>query len=88
VVPESLKVQDAPTEEPEQQQGKGNEDDNDEEYPPLSDSENEKWYHDADESESYRVEALVPISRPQALLVHMGISTTPKYQIKRVPRLW
>jgi hypothetical protein len=86
-VPESLKAQDAPTEEPEQQQGEGNEDDNDEEYPPLSDSENEKWYHDADERESYRVEALVPIGRPQALLVHMGISTTPKYQIKRVPRL-
>jgi hypothetical protein len=43
-------------------------------------------YHNADERESYRVEAPILVGRLQALLVHMGITTTPKYQIKGVPR--
>jgi hypothetical protein len=44
-------------------------------------------YHDADDKESYRVEAMVPIGRLQALLVHLGITTAPKYRIKGVLRL-
>jgi hypothetical protein len=52
----------------------------------LSDSENEKLYCDADERESYGVEAPVPVDRLQALLVHMGITTAPKYQIQGVLR--
>jgi hypothetical protein len=50
----------------------------------LSDTENEKWYRNTDERESYGVEAPVPVGRLQALLVHLGITTTPKYQIKGV----
>jgi hypothetical protein len=45
-------------------------------------------YHDANEMESYGVEAPVPIGRLQALLVHMGLTTAPKYQIKGVPHPW
>jgi hypothetical protein len=87
VVPESLEYQDAPTEEHEQQQvnDDDNEDDDDEEYSPLSDSEGEKLYHDAKEFESFGIEALIPTGRLQALLVHLGITTAPKYQIKGVP---
>jgi hypothetical protein len=36
-------------------------------------------YRDAEEMESYGVEAPVPVSRLQALLVHLGIATVPKY---------
>jgi hypothetical protein len=43
-------------------------------------------YHDTDERESYEVEALVPVDRIQVLLVHLGITTASKYQIKGVPR--
>jgi hypothetical protein len=43
--------------------------------------------NDAYERGSYRVKALVPVDRLQALLVHMRITTTPKYRIKGVPRL-
>jgi hypothetical protein len=32
-------------------------------------------------------EALVPAGRLQALLVHLGITTAPKYLINGVPRL-
>jgi hypothetical protein len=61
------------------------EDDDEEEYSPLSDSEYENLYHDANERESYRVEALVPVGRLKALSVHLGITTAPKYWIKGVP---
>jgi hypothetical protein len=86
VVPESPEAQDASAEEPEQQQVEEDEHGDDEEYSPLSVSENEKLYHDIDERESYRVEDPVPIGRLQALLVHLGITTAPKYWIKGVPR--
>jgi hypothetical protein len=42
-------------------------------------------YRDADEVKSFRVEAPVPTGRLQALLVHLGITTIPKYRIKEVP---
>jgi hypothetical protein len=44
-------------------------------------------YCDTEEMESYGVEPPVPIDRLQALLVHMGITTAPKYRIKGVPCL-
>jgi hypothetical protein len=40
-----------------------------------------------DEVESFGAEALVPTSRLQALLEHLGITTTPRYRTKEVPRL-
>jgi hypothetical protein len=43
-------------------------------------------YWDADEVESFRVEALVPAGRLWALLEHLGITTAPRYRIKEVPR--
>jgi hypothetical protein len=45
-------------------------------------------YRDADEVEAFGAEALVPTGRLQALLEHLGITTTPKYKIKEVPRPW
>jgi hypothetical protein len=86
MVCESPEAQDAPVEEPEQQQGEDDEDNDEEDYSPLSDSESEKLYHDIDEKESYRVEALVPVNRLQAPLVHLGITTASKYRIKGVLR--
>jgi hypothetical protein len=45
-------------------------------------------YQDADEVESFWVEAPVLAGRLQALLEHLGITTAPRYRIKEVPRLW
>jgi hypothetical protein len=42
-------------------------------------------YRDADEVESFGVEALVLAGRLRALLEHLGITTAPRYRIKEVP---
>jgi hypothetical protein len=57
-----------------------------EEYTPLSDSENEKLYHDADELKSFGNEAPIPTDRLRNLLGHIGITTAPEFRIKKVPR--
>jgi hypothetical protein len=44
-------------------------------------------YRDADEVESFGVEAPVLTGRLRALLEHLGITTTPRYRIKEVPHL-
>jgi hypothetical protein len=62
------------------------EDKTDEEHPPLSDTEAKKMYRDADEVESFRAKALVLTGRLRALLEDLGITTTPRYRIKEVPR--
>jgi hypothetical protein len=41
-------------------------------------------YRDADEVESFRIKALVLAGRLRALLEHLGITTTPRYRIKKV----
>jgi hypothetical protein len=43
-------------------------------------------YRDDDEVESIEAKAPVPTSKLQALLVHLGITTAPRYRIKEVPR--
>jgi hypothetical protein len=43
-------------------------------------------YRDADEVESFWIEAPVLVGRLRALLEHLGITTTPQYMIKEVPR--
>jgi hypothetical protein len=67
--------------------GHDTEDKTDEEHPPLSDTEAEKMYRDADEVESFGAEALVHAGRLRAMLEHLGISTAPRYRIKEVPCL-
>jgi hypothetical protein len=57
-----------------------------EEYPPPSNTEDEKMYRVADEVKSFGAEALVLTGRFRALLEHLGITTIPRYQIKEVPR--
>jgi hypothetical protein len=53
----------------------------------LSDNKGEKLYRDADEMESFNAEASIPTGRLHALLGHLGITSTPRYRIKGVPRL-
>jgi hypothetical protein len=43
-------------------------------------------YRDADEVESFGTESLILIDRLRALLEHLGITTTPRYRVKEVPR--
>jgi hypothetical protein len=86
VVLESPLAQGSPAEEQKQLENHGVEDKADKEQPPLSDTENEKMYRDADEVQSFRAEALVPAGRLQALLEHLGITTVPRYTTKEVPR--
>jgi hypothetical protein len=56
-----------------------------EEYTPSSDAEDEKMYRDADEVESFVIEAPVLTGRLRAQLEHLGITTAPRYRIKEVP---
>jgi hypothetical protein len=65
VVPESPTAQDSPAEEQQQSKGHDIDDKANEEYPPLSDAEDEKMYRDADEVESFGIEALVLTGRLQ-----------------------
>jgi hypothetical protein len=85
VVPESLTAQDSPAEE-QQPEDPGTEDKTAEEQPPLSDTEPEKLYRDADEVESFGAESLILAGMLWALLEHLGITTAPRYRIKEVPR--
>jgi hypothetical protein len=87
VVPESPTAQGLPAEEQQQPKDQDVEDKANEEYPPLSDTEDEKMYRDADEVESFGAEALVLTGRLRALLEHLSITTAPRYKIKEVPRL-
>jgi hypothetical protein len=85
VVLESPAAQRSPTEE-QQQEDHDIEDKVEEEHPPPSNTEVERIYRDADEVESFGVEALIPTGRLWALLEHLGITTAPRYRIKEVPR--
>jgi hypothetical protein len=76
VVPESPTAQDLPAEEQQQPKDHDIEGKANEEYTPLSDAEDEKMYRDADEVESFGIEAPVLV----------GITTAPRYRIKEVPR--
>jgi hypothetical protein len=77
VVPDGPTAQGSPTEEKQQLKDQDVEDRANEEYPPPSDTEDEKVYRDADEVESFGAEALVLTSRLRALLEHLGITTAP-----------
>jgi hypothetical protein len=89
VVSDTQAAQGAPAEEQQQQEDHDidNEDEDDEEYSPLSNNEGEKLYRDADERESFSAEGLIPTGSLRALLGHLGITSTPRYRIKGVPRL-
>jgi hypothetical protein len=80
-------TQGSPAEEQQQPKDQDAEDDSNEEYPPASDTKDEKMYQDADEVQSFGAEAPVLAGRLRALLEHLGITTAPRYKIKEVPRL-
>jgi hypothetical protein len=84
VVPGSPVAQGAPVEE-QQDHDVNNEDEDDEEYSPLSDNDGEKLYRDANERESFGAEAPISTGRLRALLGHLGITSAPRYRIKGVP---
>jgi hypothetical protein len=86
VVPENPTAQDSPAEEQQRPKDQDIEDKANEEYTPLSDAEDEKMYRDADEVETFGIEALVLAGRLRALLEHLGITTAPRYRIKEVSR--
>jgi hypothetical protein len=87
VVPESPMAQGSPAEEQQQPKDQDVEDKANKEYPPPSDTEDEKMYRDADVVESVGVEAPVLTGSLQAMLEHLAITTDPRYRIKEVPRL-
>jgi hypothetical protein len=45
-----------------------------------------KMYRDADKVESLGAESPILTGRLRALLEHLGITTTPRYRVKEVPR--
>jgi hypothetical protein len=63
VVLESPTAQDSPTEEQQRPKDRDIEDKASEEYPPPSDAKDEKMYRDADEVESFGIEAPVLTGR-------------------------
>jgi hypothetical protein len=73
VVPNSPTAQDSPAEEQQQSKDHDIEDKANEEYPPPSDTEDEKMYQDADEVESFGIKAPVLAGRLRALLEHLGV---------------
>jgi hypothetical protein len=48
----------------------------------------EKLYCNGEEFESFKIEAQIPVGMLQSLLMHLGITTTPKYRIKGVLLPW
>jgi hypothetical protein len=74
VVPESPTAQDTPAEEQQQLVDHNTEDKTNKECPPLSDTEDEKMYRDADEVESFGAESPILAGRLRALLEHLGIT--------------
>jgi hypothetical protein len=86
VVPESPTAQDSLAEEQQQPGDHDTEGKTNEEHPPLSNTEAEKMYWDADEVESFGAESPILTDRLQALLEHLGITTAPRYGIKEVSR--
>jgi hypothetical protein len=80
-------AQGSPAEEQQQPKDQDVEDEANEEYPPPSDTEDEKMYRDADEVVYFGAKALVLAGRLWALLEHLGITTAPRYRIKEVPHL-
>jgi hypothetical protein len=85
VAPESPTTQDSPTEE-QQPEDPSTEDKTDEGQLLPSDAEPEKLYRDADEVEFFGAESPILAGRLRALLEHLGITTAPRYRIKKVPR--
>jgi hypothetical protein len=63
-----------------------NDGEDDEDYTPLSDSEKEKMYREADEIKTAENEALIPTVRLRDMLNRIDITTPPEFRIKRVPR--
>jgi hypothetical protein len=84
VVPESPTAQGSVAEE-QQLEDHNTEDKTNKEHPPPSDTEDEKMYQDAEEVESFGAESLILAGRLRALLEHLGITTAPRFRIKKVP---
>jgi cobalamin biosynthesis protein CobT len=72
--------------EEEEEEGNDAEDKDDEDYTPLSDSEKEQTYRNADEIKTAGNEALISTGRLRDLLNRLDITTPLEFRIKRVPR--
>jgi hypothetical protein len=69
-----------------EEEGNDGEDEDDEDYTPLSDSEKENTYREANEIKIVGNEAPIPTCRLRDLLNRIDITTPPEFRIKRVPR--
>jgi hypothetical protein len=69
-----------------EEEGNDGEDEDDEDYTPLSDSEKENTYREANEIKIVGNEAPIPTCRLRDLLNRVDITTPPEFRIKRVPR--
>jgi hypothetical protein len=70
----------------EEEEGNAGEDKDEEDYTPLSNSEKEKMYYDADEIKTAGNEAPIPTGRWRDLLNRINITTPLEFRIKRVRR--
>jgi hypothetical protein len=73
--------------EAEEEEGNEAEDEDNEDYTPLSDSEKDKMYHEANEIKIPGNESLTPIGRLWDLLNRVDITAPLEFRIKRVSRL-
>jgi hypothetical protein len=67
-----------------EEEGKEAEGEDDEDYTPLTDTEKDKTYRDANEIKTSGNEALITIDRLRDLLNCLNINTLPEIRIKRV----
>jgi hypothetical protein len=72
--------------EEEEEEGNKAEGKHDEDYTPLSDTEKDELFRDANVIKTTENEALIPTDRLRDLLNHLNITTQPEFRIKRVPR--
>jgi hypothetical protein len=57
----------------------------DEDYTPLSNTEKDETFRNADEIKTVKNEAPIPTGRLRDLLNHLNITTLSEFRIKRVP---
>jgi hypothetical protein len=71
--------------EEEEEEGNKAEGKEEEDYTPLSNTEKDKTFYDADEIETFGDEALISTGKLLDLLNPINITTPPEFRIKRIP---
>jgi hypothetical protein len=71
----------------EEEEGNKAEGEEDEDYTPLSNTEKDETFHDADKINTFGDEAPIPTGRHRGLLNRINITTRPAFRIKGIPCL-